>query len=660
MQIDTSTAVSVTNSLGVASTTMTLDPEGMAHLTQVLTNLYADKHLAVLREYSTNALDAHVAAGSSAPVQVTLPTALNPTLVITDHGIGLSRDEIVTVYARYGASTKRSTNSQIGSFGLGAKSAFTIGGQFVVTATKDGRRTVAVFALDNHGVGTVNILADTETADPNGVTVSIAVSNHRQMQDAAAGFFRSWRPGTVLVDGSEPESLYTDGLWLGDDVLHTRRGGITVVMGSVAYPLPSSAVHAVRDRTGGTWHVHDGRPGLTVFLPIGSVDITPSREAVRDTARSIDAIAAALRNLPERFRREIDRRTAAATSAALAVLSTTPLRRAAEWTGVHDLPVAHWRGQPIRDLGAAELAGRAVAYGKTSRGALTTTALDQVRTGSLDQITVLVGVPKGRSAKRHAKAWVSDNTRRTLVQFDDGHDLSGRVDWLTWGGESPIDTVHFHDIELPTEPTRPRNQVSYDVQLVGGNSRPTMTVDELNAATNPLAYTDDHLPGTHRPVEFRRALDGHLVIHLRSGQSETALRRRVPGVARADELTRRWVDDRFTALGGLDELVAAMREHNAVNAVISALGRARADRITHPTYRRAVAASAALTALDAETRDLIQRHAHRIPRHGQPAIYRDLPLLTRAANFQSDENALDHLVRYANAIAAHLDQGDAP
>jgi len=30
------------------------------------------------------------------------------------------------------------------------------------------------------------------------------VGDHRQMQDAAAGFFRSWRPGTVLVDGRNP------------------------------------------------------------------------------------------------------------------------------------------------------------------------------------------------------------------------------------------------------------------------------------------------------------------------------------------------------------------------------------------------------------------------------------------------------------------------
>lgn len=41
-----------------------------------------------------------------------------------------------------------------------------------------------------------------------------------------------------------------------------------------------------------------------------------------------------------------------------------------------------------------------------------------------------------------------------------------------------------------------------------------------------------------------------------------------------------------------------MRENNAVNAVISALGLARAGRITHPTYRRAITAAAASTSLD--------------------------------------------------------------
>lgn len=430
-------------------------------------------------------------------------------------------------------------------------------------------------------------------------------------------------------------------------MLHTRRGGITVVMGSVAYPLPTSAVHAVRDRTGGTWQTYDGRPGLTVLMPIGSVDITPSREAVRDTARSIDAVAKVVRQLPERFESEIDRRVNKATCAAMAVLDAAPVRRAAEWTGIRGLPGPEWRDQPITDLGPSRLGQRSLVYGKTSRGALTTTTLDTLRVETLDQVTVLVGVPKGRSARRRAKAWVADNPRRTLVRFDDGHDVDGRVDWLTWGGASPVATVRFQNIDPPVEPVRPRSQVTYDVQLVGGSIGSTMTVDELITAAHPLGYTDDHMPPiTGRSIEFRRALGGHLVIHLRGGQSVEALRRRVPRVVCVDDLTRRWVDARFDSLGSLDDLVAAMRESNAVNAVIAALGRERADRIVHPTYRWAVtAAVVTFTSLDPETRELIHRYAHRVPRRGLPALHRDLPLLTRAVNFQYDEHALDHLGR---------------
>ncbi len=130
----TSTAGTVNVSSNVtADADMTVDQDAMAHIMSVLTKLYSDEYLAVIREYSTNARDAHIAADKAdQPILVTLPTALNPTLVITDNGVGLSRDELVNVYSKYGASTKRQTNQQVGSFGLGCKSAFTVAGQFTV------------------------------------------------------------------------------------------------------------------------------------------------------------------------------------------------------------------------------------------------------------------------------------------------------------------------------------------------------------------------------------------------------------------------------------------------------------------------------------------------------------------------------------------------
>ena len=62
---------------------------GLAHIFNVLRNqLYSDKILAVIREYSANALDAHAEVGKQdTPIEVSLPTKLNLNLEVRDFGI---------------------------------------------------------------------------------------------------------------------------------------------------------------------------------------------------------------------------------------------------------------------------------------------------------------------------------------------------------------------------------------------------------------------------------------------------------------------------------------------------------------------------------------------------------------------------------------------
>lgn len=57
---------------------MSVDTASMAHVLSVLTDLYSDPTLAVIREYSTNALDSHVEAGVKRPIDVSLPNAMTP------------------------------------------------------------------------------------------------------------------------------------------------------------------------------------------------------------------------------------------------------------------------------------------------------------------------------------------------------------------------------------------------------------------------------------------------------------------------------------------------------------------------------------------------------------------------------------------------------
>ena len=106
---------------------MSIDASAVDHLMSNLTNLYSDPSMAILREYSSNAIDSHVRAKKSAPILITTPTRENDyKLTVQDFGVGMSKDEIANVYSRYGLSTKGASNDEIGGFGLGCKSALAI------------------------------------------------------------------------------------------------------------------------------------------------------------------------------------------------------------------------------------------------------------------------------------------------------------------------------------------------------------------------------------------------------------------------------------------------------------------------------------------------------------------------------------------------------
>ena len=57
---------------------------GISHIFHILRNqLYSDKETAVLREYATNAADAHIEAGiPDKPIQISLPSRFNLELKI--------------------------------------------------------------------------------------------------------------------------------------------------------------------------------------------------------------------------------------------------------------------------------------------------------------------------------------------------------------------------------------------------------------------------------------------------------------------------------------------------------------------------------------------------------------------------------------------------
>lgn len=308
---------------------MSFDQNSLVHLMSVLTDLYSDPELAVIREYSTNAFDSHIEAGQQRPIEVTLPSPLAPFFRVKDYGVGMSVADIHSTYSKYGASTKRGTDDQVGTLGLGCKSALTYTNQFSLVGVKGGVRCQVAISRDENGSGKMVVVDTCSTDEPDGVEILIPASNRNDFERKAQNFFSFWEPGRVLVNGEPPAPLA--GLQICDDIF-VHEGESRVVMGNVPYPAKIAV----------------GLPygyGIIARVPIGSIDFPPARESLHYSSRT----NATLSDIATRFRENIDSALQSAVNAAPDMPSA--LRTDNRWRNV--LPKTkriNYRGHPLPDF----------------------------------------------------------------------------------------------------------------------------------------------------------------------------------------------------------------------------------------------------------------------------------------------------------------------
>jgi hypothetical protein len=366
---------------------------------EMLVNLYADRRLAVVREYVSNAVDATRASGRAEPVRVTTPTVIEPNFVVTDQGTGMSLDEVEATFLAFAASSKRDSNELVGGLGVGAKSAWALSESFLVDTVKAGRRTMVRAARNlEHQVLLVGEASDL----PDGTTicVPVEVSGHAEAWTRAvlevAG---AHDPGVVLVDGAAVESLAGGMSWIGPvSCRRLDRPDRSAVMVRSGGTLFSSVTEVTR-------RVLEGTGGLTACvleLPIGSFDHTPSRESVIATDRTLAAVDAALlsyRTVYDALAQRISELAVTDVAAAVSLRSDT----LGSVGNVRMLPVPFRVGVPA-GVGAWSMC----TDSHRSRWDRVTTAhgdiFDAVNArAALKETLVVTEVPTGRVLSRFAK-----------------------------------------------------------------------------------------------------------------------------------------------------------------------------------------------------------------------------------------------------------------
>jgi len=100
---------------------MSLDLDSAQILMQMLSkNLYSDNIGSAVRETASNALDSHRRAGCDKPIIVSLkdnPKTNSLEFSVEDFGIGLDADDVRNIISKYGKSTKRNSNTELGMMG---------------------------------------------------------------------------------------------------------------------------------------------------------------------------------------------------------------------------------------------------------------------------------------------------------------------------------------------------------------------------------------------------------------------------------------------------------------------------------------------------------------------------------------------------------------
>ena len=181
--------------------------ENVAHIFSILRNqLYSDKILAVVREYSTNAMDAHIEGNVERPFEITLPTPFLSEFIVRDFGAGLSEEEIVDIFASYGESTKRSSNSFTGMLGLGSKSAFAYTNTFLIKSRHNGIQYTYSAFIDETNVGAISLI-HSEPTEESGLSVHINVKplDCRAFEDRCISFFKNCTMTPKFINGNRVE-----------------------------------------------------------------------------------------------------------------------------------------------------------------------------------------------------------------------------------------------------------------------------------------------------------------------------------------------------------------------------------------------------------------------------------------------------------------------
>ena len=278
--------------------------------------MYTNKIGSIVRELSSNALDGHTKAGTpEVPFTIHVPNVLEPWFSVKDTGVGMSDEDIRTVYTTYGSSTKDQSNNEVGAFGLGAKTPFAYTDQFTITSIHAGVSRTYVAVIADDGMPVLNMQAEAPTTEPNGVEVTIAVERDdiRAFNNEIQTQLKFFKVKPVLTNNMEELEWkdISERIEYDDELATIYDGSYSapiqkmyVIQGGVGYPINISNLGNL-DKNVSDFAKGLEYAGVLMEFPIGDISVTASRESISYEPKTIDTIVKRITAIATKITSEI-------------------------------------------------------------------------------------------------------------------------------------------------------------------------------------------------------------------------------------------------------------------------------------------------------------------------------------------------------------------
>lgn len=251
----------------------------------LFSDIYTNKIGSVVREIGSNCRDAHVDAGCpDVPFEIEVNSGTLDTSYIefTDYGTGMSSDTIEKLYTSFFSSSKDQDNEAIGGFGIGSKSPLAYTDSFTVTSIKDGYKNVAMITKQDNMPKYKLLVKDVPVESRNSTIVRIPIDK-RDVQKFIYEIYEQLRYLPVLPivkTNIEHNFEFPTFDYIGPNykIERNKSSGVTLCIGGIGYNL-NRRIRGIF----GNYH-------LVLDIPIGSLEVTLSRESYVQTQESDDLI----------------------------------------------------------------------------------------------------------------------------------------------------------------------------------------------------------------------------------------------------------------------------------------------------------------------------------------------------------------------------------